>query len=691
MSINSQTVIHSLIEFFLFLNSLLFYSSEVPSSEIHISQSRDPHAALATFLLFFSFSFPPSQKLTLRHLSNSPSLPRYFFSRKKKTRKQHTHRETQPLVQFNDPPQEMVDGVEFAGTICSICYEPLNPVSEDLQSVSICGHVFHELCLQQWFEYCSRGKKHTCPVCKQSCRTSDACRLYFQSVGDANDGAKTQKSVELEEDAGVLRREVKRLEVKVSGLSSELERQGKELEGLNEELCACKEQAKIETALKNEALNQKASIQFQLHMKSEELEKSTLECFRLKDRNMALAKELAALKLVSDLDIDEEEVLKLATLGNGANSKDTIDTLKRSLVMRNRSYKELMAKCNILGRGEARYSKKLEKAKEKITKLKARVQELETLAEAKENEYLMSLKLSKKTKSSKNVENSINSDSDALTACKFSLKEQSKQISTPKSGMDLTANNNSESVQSLKIENPNATKNKTLNISNGSKTTLSLDNKRDYISIDEDDSEGTKALQGCSKHNYKDQDRDAIAFSKPSLVKPEAVSGIRTETFLQGKCTLAESPRVDIDIDMVNISAGAMDEDLTLKANVKQPMVNIRKESPLALSNSAPGNICFSGGLLGPDGTHRYLGKWCKRGQNSESSSAKRSSNGDLIAVGADGRGGRIKVLRTPSQILSGDKENSVSSKRSKFGAKTSSLQSQGCLQIEHFFGKVTQ
>ncbi|KAG5059910.1 hypothetical protein JHK87_000939 [Glycine soja] len=75
---------------------------------------------------------------------------------------------------------------------------------------------------------------------------------------------------------------------------------------------------------------------------------------------------------VFDLDIDEEEVLKLATLGNGANSKDTIDTLKRSLVMRNRSYKELMANCTILGRGKARYSKKLEKVKEKITKLKQR-------------------------------------------------------------------------------------------------------------------------------------------------------------------------------------------------------------------------------------------------------------------------------------------------------------------------------
>ncbi|KAJ1403496.1 Zinc finger, RING-type [Sesbania bispinosa] len=191
----------------------------------------------------------------------------------------------------------MVDGGEFADTICSICYEGLKPIVEDLQSISICGHVFHELCLQQWFEYCSRSKKHTCPVCKQNCRANDACRLYFQSVGDVSDTILPQKHVDSEEDAGVLRREVKRLEVKVSGLSSVMERQVKELEELKDELCACKEQAKIEIALKNEALKQKASIQYQFNMKSEELEKSTSECFRLKDKNMALAKEVAALKL----------------------------------------------------------------------------------------------------------------------------------------------------------------------------------------------------------------------------------------------------------------------------------------------------------------------------------------------------------------------------------------------------------
>jgi len=41
--------------------------------------------------------------------------------------------------------------------------------------------------------------------------------------------------------------------------------------------------------------------------------------------------------------------------------------------------------------------------------------------------------------------------------------------------------------------------------------------------------------------------------------------------------------------------------------------------------------------------------------------------------------------------VLQGGKENSTSSKRLKLGAKTSSLHSQGCLQIEHFFGRVTQ
>jgi hypothetical protein len=41
----------------------------------------------------------------------------------------------------------MVGGTTFAKAICSICYEDLKPIVEDIQAISICGHVFHEL----WF------------------------------------------------------------------------------------------------------------------------------------------------------------------------------------------------------------------------------------------------------------------------------------------------------------------------------------------------------------------------------------------------------------------------------------------------------------------------------------------------------------------------------------------------------------
>jgi TRAF-interacting protein len=46
----------------------------------------------------------------------------------------------------------------------------------------------------------------------------------------------TQKQVGVEEDAGVLRKEVKRLEGKVSGLSTVLEKQTKELDEVKDEV-----------------------------------------------------------------------------------------------------------------------------------------------------------------------------------------------------------------------------------------------------------------------------------------------------------------------------------------------------------------------------------------------------------------------------------------------------------------------
>ncbi|KAE8699777.1 hypothetical protein F3Y22_tig00110570pilonHSYRG00192 [Hibiscus syriacus] len=502
----------------------------------------------------------------------------------------------------------------FSKTICSICYEDLKPIVEDLQSISICGHVFHELCLQQWFEYCSSStKKYNCPVCKQTCVGYNATRLYFQSVGDQTQSLCSQKLIDREKDAESLRIEVKRLLVKVSGLSSALERQEKEHNQINDELCLCKEQMKRETALKNEALREKASIQQKFSSKSEELSKSNLECSRLEQRNLALAKELAVLKLVTDLDLEQDEMLKLASLGNEGSSQDVVDNLIRSLSCHKKSYKELMAKCNLLGRGEARLQKKLDKAKAKIDKLKKIVQELDTLIEVKDNEVLKTRKASK-------------TYSEGLTK------------------------------KAIPLDSPKAS---------------------------------NYGREGCSSTVAPNEERnmaeDVYIHSSPDLKCQNR------ENITRDSATPMSKAVSDIDVQEATVfefsgsrTCSNIDDSTTVAAFLK-PIFNIKTATP-SHQLSEQGNICFSGGLLGPDGTRRHLGKWCKRGKVHAKGSAKNSGN--LIAVGADGRGGKIKVMRSMNQSSWGDKENPVSVKRLKCGGKQNSLQSQGCLQIEHFFGK---
>ena len=62
--------------------------------------------------------------------------------------------------------------------------------------------------------------------------------MYFQSIGDVKDAVVPEKCIgdEEEKDVGVLRREVKMFELKVSGLTSTLEQQGKELGDITNEV-----------------------------------------------------------------------------------------------------------------------------------------------------------------------------------------------------------------------------------------------------------------------------------------------------------------------------------------------------------------------------------------------------------------------------------------------------------------------
>ncbi|XP_011037053.1 PREDICTED: uncharacterized protein LOC105134358 isoform X2 [Populus euphratica] len=528
----------------------------------------------------------------------------------------------------------------FAKTICSICYEDLKPIIEDLQSISICGHVFHELCLQQWFEYCSNEKKRSCPVCKQNCSAQNAGRLYFQSVGDQTEPFGDRKAGECEEDPKLLSGEVKRLEGKLSGLNTILESQVKEMKHLNEEVYLCKDELKKEVKSRTHAMEQKAAIQHLLRLKSEELDALKLERIRLQDRNMALAKELVALKLVSDVNLEEDEVLKLASFGNEANNKDTIDILRKSLVIRNKTYKELMAKCNQLGQGEARSCKRLEKAKEKINKLKTRVKELEMVVESKDNESLRALKASKKAN------------------CKGLVAEDFKDYSNALSTSTSCAGPKEQHCVSVDL-------------------TGSLTSDRENFSFKGDkganSSEECTGITALNKQGNAYCARDEAALNLPTAVHIILDPDSKHQT-REGGSALAKSEAVS---------------DIHSEAKVHKT-VNPSGPFGIRINN---GDICFSSGLMGPDGTNRYLGRWCKRGQSNGSvvMQGKSASSRDLISVGSDGRGGRVKVLRSMNQSLLDGKENSVSAKKCKYGAKTSSLQSQGCLQIEHFFGRASQ
>ncbi|KAL0845952.1 hypothetical protein Bca101_019198 [Brassica carinata] len=442
-----------------------------------------------------------------------------------------------------------------ANAICSICYEDLKPVAENPQSISACGHVFHELCLQQWFEYCPNTNKRNCPICKQKCYLKDPIRLYFQSSGNQ---IEPQKVVGIEEDPVVLRGEVPQ----------------------------CRKQLDEDRIKMWEAGNEISTNKHLLKLKSEECVQLTSQCAQLQDRTMALAKELASLKLwdyylVSDLSLEEDDVLKLALLGNNAKTKDTIDTLVKSLVIRNRSYKELLAKCNQLGRGEARSSEKLEKAMEKIDKLKVVSLFMHRISSC----FFLS-----------------------SSCCPCSMgRSDDKEVSKP-------------ATESLdKISTP-----------------LGELEKND----------------GFTNHG-------------------SCLNG--REDFLLG-IRHSESTIKDVKGEDNNVQEKRDDP------MIKDIKFNIREDSTPSVSPCING----AGDSWLSSGKNQNLRRWSKQGDRNEAPHSLGGSvsgkEDDLISVGPDGKGGRVKVLRSKPQFSHAN-ASAGSGKRFKIGAKTSGSSSQECLR----------
>ncbi|XP_062011136.1 uncharacterized protein LOC133727556 [Rosa rugosa] len=464
----------------------------------------------------------------------------------------------------------------FSKAICSICHKDLEPFLEDLQAIFICGHVFHEFCLQESFGFFESVKRYSCPVCKQRCKPNDVARLYFESVGISPEPPSLARSP-IGEDSEALRREVKELK---------------------EELYLCKEKAKKEVAnLKNEALKQQASIQQMLHMKTEALDKLTVECLRQQERNRALTKELAAFKLASDLDLDEKEIMNLAAHGNGGNNENTIDVLRKSLIMSNRNRKELIAQCNLLERGEDLHHKKLEKAKGKINRLNTKVQELTdqcNLLERGEARY--SRKLEKAKGKINKLKTKVQKLKDQCNLLEQGEARHSRKLEKAKGKINTLKAKVLEFDGAVEVE------------------------KETSVLGPSDLFESMVPVSGtCNDTAKAPADDIADVLILDDVKQVQSVLNITKESPIT-------QPLARPDVVIL--------DDL----NQVQPMLNSSKESPIRQPLLGPVSAYFSGGLVGPDGTKRFLGKWCKRRENNQLVTNKFSSTdaGCSIVVVSD-------------------------------------------------------
>jgi TRAF-interacting protein len=231
-----------------------------------------------------------------------------------------------------------------AWPVCTICYEDLRPLSDQhLHCLPACGHVFHALCLEQWLEYCPGGKKKlTCPICKQPCGAAHPpTRLFFQSTGacptqTASSSPSRHEPTDGGADRDELAAEVARLEQKAASLGRVLDEQRDGIQKLNAEVAMWREKAAEAEVMKESVRREKECVQHLLNAKTEELSRKSSECGRLQEKGLSLAKELAALKLSTDMNLQEEEILKLASLGNHGNAANAVDVLTRSLALRNK-------------------------------------------------------------------------------------------------------------------------------------------------------------------------------------------------------------------------------------------------------------------------------------------------------------------------------------------------------------------
>lgn len=446
-----------------------------------------------------------------------------------------------------------------------------------------------------------------------------------------------------------------------------------------------REKAAEAEVMKESVRREKECVQHLLNAKTEELSRKSSECGRLQEKGLSLAKELAALKLSTDMNLQEEEILKLASLGNHGNAANAVDVLTRSLALRNKSYKELMIQCNVLGRSESRSQQRFEKAKELIKKLKARVQDLEKEQEEKENGVIRDLRSAKKFKADQtnSGNTTVNNGFSGLAAgCGDYPMKLDEVVQDPcdKPGPSPEAKND-------------------LNIKD------KMDDKHaDVIDLDADDSvfqhEHKKGLSakpfGNDGNDLDFKSRSSLqehyrkesitcktyvaeenSFLKPSMVTERSAL---QESFTTNKLqSFQETPVLR---SMKATTSTWEKETLTIDGISKQATRMAPGTGPQQVHNfnSLSDDFQIPIRNLGGEGTGKSVGKWCK-GVATPGSLNTNANKRNLIAVGPDGRGGKVKILRDLGKFQD-SKTQALWPKAQKVGSRG------GQSQIDHFFGK---
>ncbi|KAG6541015.1 hypothetical protein Mapa_017588 [Marchantia paleacea] len=273
---------------------------------------------------------------------------------------------------------------------CPICYDPVDVLHQNLESVVGCGHVFHGECLQEWVRLSPVSP--TCPLCKASCGERARQRLFFQASSESSQRSSPTSSFPsdpLSCEKG--EQYVRSLEAKERALQASLESARTRIlilqDGEQENKAKLKQIGEI-ARLAN--LQQSVTEE-----KLKRLEKELNDCERdrkiLRKRMATLEQDLASNQLRNDVEISEDEVIQLASSGH-LSKDEYIQMLARALVSRNQSFKDLMKKCNEFRMQESVAKKHASKLEAKLANAQARIKGPVHDQEVLHNECVRSLR-----------------------------------------------------------------------------------------------------------------------------------------------------------------------------------------------------------------------------------------------------------------------------------------------------------